>query len=109
VAKPAHYWGKKGCIRKNTVIACQDRYIHFLGKTTCGSIHDYQVLKNELEVNLGLFDSYKVLVDLGYLGMDKAYFYHIIQVAHGKPRKSKLHLTTRLSDEYKQKIKGMPR
>jgi DDE superfamily endonuclease len=96
---------KKRYTRKNTVIASQDRYIHFLGNTVCGSIHDYQLLKNELDVNLGLFDGYKTLVDLGYLGMDKAYFSDTIHLPHRKPRQSKLHPTTKLSQQHKQENK----
>ncbi|MGI4737105.1 MAG: hypothetical protein ACRYG7_18195 [Janthinobacterium lividum] len=34
-------------MRKNTLIADPARSIHYLGPTTCGSTHDYQVLKNE--------------------------------------------------------------
>ena len=86
-------------------MACKDRYIHFLGKTVCGSIHDYQLLKNELDVNLGLFDGYKILVDLGYLGMDKAYFSPTITLPHRKPRQSKLKPETRLSQQQQQENK----
>ena len=45
---------KKRLTRKNTLIADPSRYIHYLGPTTSGSIYDYQLLKNELNVNLGL-------------------------------------------------------
>src|SRR5688572_10803236 len=96
---------KKRYTRKNTIIASNDKYIHFLGKTVCGSIHDYELLKKELDVNLGLFDGYQTLVDLGYLGMDKAYFSPTISLPHRKPRKSKLHPITRLSEQEKQENK----
>ncbi|RZJ57629.1 MAG: hypothetical protein EOO55_02965 [Hymenobacter sp.] len=37
--------------------------------TTCKSTHDYQLLKNEFAVNLGLLDLFDLLADLGYLGL----------------------------------------
>ena len=61
------YSGKKRRTRKNTLIADPTRYSHYLGPTTCGSTHDYQLLKNEFAVNLGLLDLFELLADLGYL------------------------------------------
>jgi hypothetical protein len=86
-------------MRKNTLIASSDTYIRYLGKTVGGSIHDYQLLKSELDVNLGLFDDYETLVDLGYLGMDKAYFCASIHLPHRKPRKSKANPHTALTEQ----------
>jgi hypothetical protein len=92
---------KKRHTRKNTLIASTDRYIHYLGPTVCGCIHDYPLLKSEFEVNLGLFDDYQTVVDLGYLGMDKDYGGESIKLPHRKPRKSKKQPHTQLSEQQK--------
>lgn len=65
--RPADYSGKKRLTRKNTPIADTGRYIHYLGPTTSGAAHDYQRLKNEFNVNLGLLALFEPLADLGYL------------------------------------------
>ena len=41
----ADYSGKKRLTHKNTLIAGSSRYIHYLGPTTSGSTHDYQLPK----------------------------------------------------------------
>lgn len=87
---------------KNTLIAGEDTYIHYLGQTVRGSMHDYTLLKSEFDVNLGLFDDYRTLVDLGYLGMDKDYFTDSIQLPHRKLRKSKNKPHTELNQQQKQ-------
>lgn len=65
------------------------RYIHYLGPTTHGTTHDYQMLKTELDVNLGLLDLYQVLADLGYLGLVADYDLPPESLPHRKPRRSK--------------------
>jgi hypothetical protein len=90
---------KKRPTRKNTLISSLDTYIHYLGKTVCGSTHDYPLLKSEFDVNLGLFDDYSTLVDLGYLGMDKNYFSDSITLPHRKPRKSRKNPLTTLNEQ----------
>jgi hypothetical protein len=67
VERAADYSGKKRPTRKNTLIADPARYIHYLAPTTCGATHDYQLLKNEFDVNLCLLDLFDLLADLGYL------------------------------------------
>ena len=73
VDRPTDYSGKKRPTRKNTLICDPTRYIHYLGPTRCGATHDYQLLKNELDVNLGLLDLFALLADLGYLGLVRDY------------------------------------
>lgn len=67
---------------------------------------DYQLLKTEFDVNLGLFDDYETLVDLGYWGMDKDYFSTSIHLPHRKPRKSKTHPDTSLTRVQKRENKA---
>ena len=80
---------KKRYTCKNTLITSPDTYIHYLGQTVGGSVHDDELVKKDLEVNLGLFEGYGTLVDLGYLGLNKDYFCATIHLPHRKPRKSK--------------------
>ena len=89
VNRAADYSGKKRQTRKNTLIADQTRYSHYLGPTTCGATHDDQLLKNEFDVNLGLLDLFALLADLGYLGLVTDYDLPPYSLPHRKPRRSK--------------------
>ena len=101
-SKPLIILEKKRHTRKNTLISSKDTYIHYVGPTVCGSTHDYALVKSEFDVNLGLFDDYQTLVDLGYLGMDKDYFCPTIELPHRKPRKSKNNPHTQLTEQAKE-------
>lgn len=79
----------------------------FLGNTTEGSHHDYRILKEEFNVNLDLFASYYLLVDLGYLGIKKDYKAMDILIPHKKPRISKKNPSVELSKEQKNENKEM--
>ena len=84
--------------RKNTLIADPSRYIHYLGPTSSGTTHDYQMLKNEFDANLGLLDLWQILADLGYLGLVPDYDLAPESLPHRKPRRSKKHPLTALTD-----------
>ena len=88
---------KKRQTRKNTLLTDPTRYIHYLGPTTCGSTHDYQLLKNEFDVNLGLLDLFDLLADLGYLGLVADYDLPRQSLPHRKPRRSKKRPDTALT------------
>lgn len=53
----ADYSGKKRATRKNTLIIAQDRYTHYLEPTTSATTHDYRILQDEFDANLGLLCS----------------------------------------------------
>ena len=89
---------KKRFTRKNTLIADPARYIHYLGPTTCGATHDYQLLKKAFDANLGLRDLFKLLADLGYLGLVTDYDLPPESLPHRKPRRSKKHPDAALPD-----------
>ncbi|MGI4835944.1 MAG: transposase family protein [Janthinobacterium lividum] len=89
---------KKRLTRKNTLIADSNRSIHYLGPTTCGSTHDYQLLKNEFDVNLGLLDLFDLLADLGYLGLVTDYNLPPQSLPHRKPHRSKKRPNAALND-----------
>ena len=69
-----------------------------MGPTTCGSTHDYQLLKNEFDANLGLFDLFDLLADLGYLGLVADYEVALHSLPHRKPRRSKKRPAIALAD-----------
>jgi hypothetical protein len=72
------------------VIVTTLRQILFLGKTVDGCIHDYKLLKQELDKNQDWFITNKVYVDLGYVGIKKDYASSAsIFIPHKKSRKSK--------------------
>ena len=80
------------------MIADPTCYIHYLGPTTCGSTHDYQLLKNEFDANLGLLDLFDLLADLGYLGLVPDYDLPARSLPHRKPRRSKKRPDAALTD-----------
>jgi hypothetical protein len=84
------------------MISSTDRYIYYVGKTVGGTTHDYQAFKQEFDQHLGLLDTYQVLADLGYLGLPVNYGPGSIELPHRKPRRSKAHPDTCLTDEQKQ-------
>lgn len=91
---------------KNTVIITSLKQILFLGKTVDGSIHDYKLLKYELDVTQDWFKKTKVYVDLGYFGMQKDYLSSSsIFMPHKKPRKSKNNPKPSLTKQQKEENK----
>lgn len=97
-----HYSGKKKRHTvKNTVISTIDKVILFVGRTFTGRNHDYKMLKEELPPDLDWFSELKVLVDLGYLGIQSDYEGDDIDLPFKKPRKSKKNPEPQLTDEQK--------
>lgn len=86
---------------KNTVITTLDKFILFLGHTFTGRNHDYSMLKEEFPPDQDWFVELEVLVDLGYLGLQKDYAGEQLQVPTRKPRKSKANPEPKLTPEQK--------
>ncbi len=78
------------------------RYIHFLGITTQGSIHDMNLLNIDLLSKItNALKKIKILVDLGYLGIkDYTELEHLL-IPFKKNRKSKNNPKPQLTDEQK--------
>jgi hypothetical protein len=88
------------------VIVTTLRQILFLGKTVDGCIHDYKLLKQELDKNQDWFITNKVYVDLGYVGIKKDYASSAsIFIPHKKPRKSKNNPNPSLTKQQKEENK----
>jgi hypothetical protein len=86
----ALYSGKKKAHGiKNTVMSDENRYIHVLGLTTQGSMHDYQLLKLEWDTIQPWFANATVFADTAYIAMLKDYLFGDILVPFKKKRKPK--------------------
>ena len=86
------------------------RWIVFLGLTTQGSMHDYELLKEELCWYEGQKDWFKLLeifVDLGYKGIDKDFDIQKLNIPFRKPRKSKSNPNPELTPEHKEHNKAV--
>ena len=92
---------------KNMVMANVDKFILFLGQTFTGHNHDYTMLKTELPPDQDWFADIRVLVDLGYLGIQSDYEGDQIEVPHKKPRKSKKNPDPKLTDQQKADNKAL--
>lgn len=70
----ALYSGKRRCYTiKNTVISDQKRFIHFLGPTTQGNVHDLDLLRIDFHPRFDWFSKFDCIMDLGYLGFARDY------------------------------------
>lgn len=97
---------------KNTVISTIKRWIVFLGLTTQGSVHDYELLKEELGWYDGRKDWFRLLeifVDLGYVGIDKDFEVKKLNIPFKKPKKSKSNPEPKLTEEQKEHNKAVGR
>lgn len=92
---------------KNMVIARPDKFILFLGQTFTGHNHDYTMLKTELPPDQDWFTDVRVLVDLGYLGIQSEYAGEQIDIPHKKPRKSKTNPDPQLTDQQKAENRAL--
>lgn len=87
----ALYSGKQKCHTiKNTVITDKSKYIHFLGLTTQGSIHDLELIRIEFNPKLPWFAYLVCLVDLGYLGFKDDFCPKELEIPIKKPKNQEL-------------------
>ena len=92
---------------KNTVIATTGKMILFLGYTIFGSKHDYSLFKTEFAPDQAWFETFKLWVDLGYLGIKSDYQAVEIHIPHKKPRKSKANPAPTLTEAQKEENRLM--
>lgn len=109
-AQQEHYSGKKKRHTvKNSVIASLGQRILFLGYTVAGSHHDYGLLKTEFAPGQDWFATFKVWLDLGYLGFQTDYKTLELHIPHKKPRKSKANPKPTLTVEQKTQNRELSR
>ena len=108
---------KKRHTVKNTIIATACKWILFLGYTVAGSVHDYRRFKEEFPMPEGegedalaaWFERFVIWLDLGYLGIQKAYAAKEVKMPHKKPRKSKANPNPSLTEEQKAENRDISR
>jgi len=98
---------KKHHAAKNTVISDINKLILFLGYTVMGGIHDYRLLKQDFAPGMDWFITFRLWVDLGYIGIQNDYNHFEILIPHKKPRKSKANPVPELTDEQKTENREM--
>jgi len=97
-----HYSGKqKRHTLKNTTLTRLDTFIVFLGHTFSGHTHDYTMLKSEFPPEHDWFTELRVLVDLGYLGMQTDYRGERLEIPTRKPRQRRAPPAPQLTDAQK--------
>lgn len=92
------------------MITTLKRWIVFLGLTTQGAFHDYELLKEELHCYQGhtnWFEALEIFVDLGYLGIDKDFNIQKLHIPFKKPRKSTHNPNPKLTEQQKQHNKNV--
>lgn len=66
-----------------------------------GKENDFGIFKVEFKPGLGWFEKYKVIVDLGFVGIAKNYKINELLIGYKKPRKSKSNPNPKLTKEQK--------
>jgi hypothetical protein len=107
VQKEHHSGKKKQNTIKNTIITTFSYIVLYVGCTFSGKNHDYGMFKKEFDPKSSWFESFEVLVDLGYLGFDKDFKINNISIPHKKPRKSKNNPNPQLTQQQKDENRAM--
>jgi hypothetical protein len=99
------YSGKKGTHTDLALLLSDKKtWIYYVSNYYDGKNVDFGVLKQEFPPELPWFKRFKVLVDLGFIGIAKLYEIKELIIGEKKPRKSKKNLNSKLTEE--QKIKN---
>lgn len=102
---PLYSGKKKRFTVKNTVITTLKRWIVFVGLTTQGSMHDYELLKEEFhwyQNKNNWFEFLDVFLDLGYLGFEEDFKCLNVQIPFKRPKKLKNQPRPELPDDQKE-------
>ena len=91
------------------VLSDKKTWIYYVSKYYPGSNVDFGVLKEEFPPGKGWFKRVRLLVDLGFIGIDKLYEIKELIIGEKKPRKSKNNPNTQLSPEQKARNKEVSR
>ena len=99
------YSGKK-CTHTDLTLVLSDKrtWIYYASEYYNGKNVDFGVFKQEFPPEYPWFKNSKVLVDLGFIGIDKLYEIKELVIGEKKPRKSKENPNPKLTEE--QKIKN---
>jgi len=83
--------------------------IYYISNLYDGSQVDMGIIKKEFAPGEGWFKNHRLLVDLGFIGIEKVYEIKELVIGKKKPRKSKNNTTPELSKEQKEKNREVSR
>ena len=84
------------------VMSDKKKQIYYVSKLYDGSNVDFGLLKNEFPPEYDWFRNVKLLVDLGFVGIEKIYNIKELIIGEKKKSKSKSNPNSRLTDEQKE-------
>jgi hypothetical protein len=99
----ALYSGKRRCNTvKNMIISDSKRFIHFLGPTTQGNVHDLDLLRIDFHPRFDWFSTFDCIMDLGYIGFARDYATKSLKMPTKMTKKQ-----PKLNEEQKQNNKAI--
>ena len=102
--------GKKGTHTDIALLLSDKRtQIYYVSKYYDGKHVDMGILKKEFNVEQSWFKKFKVLFDLGFVGVGKLYEFKELIIGERKPRRSKSNPNPELSKEQKALNKAVSR
>ena len=84
------------------VLSDKNRWIYYVSELYPGSQVDMGILKKEFAPGLGWFKNHRLLVDLGFVGIEKHYEIKDLVIGFKKPRKSKNNPNPKLTQDQKK-------
>ena len=87
------------------VMSDKKKWIYYVSKLFDGSNVDFGLLKSEFPPDQDWFRNVRLLLDLGFVGVDKIYNIKELLIGEKKKRKSKSNPISKLSDEQKERNK----
>ena len=81
------------------VFSDRRRFIYYLSRLYEGSNVDFGLLKKEFPPEKGWFKNQRVVIDLGFVGIEKVYEIKEVVIGFRRPRKSKDNPTPKLTKE----------
>lgn len=84
------------------LISNKQRYIYYVSNLYEGSAVDYGIMKKEFSPEKKWFRNKKVVVDLGFIGIDKDYKIKELMIGNKKPRKSNNNPNPKLTKKEKE-------
>lgn len=84
------------------VLSDRSTWIHYVSRLYEGSNVDFSVLKQEFQPGKEWFEKFKVIVDLGFVGIAKEFEIKKLVIGIKKPRKSKNNPNPELTEEQKE-------
>ena len=84
------------------VLSDKNRWIYYVSELFPGSQVDIGILKKEFPPGLGWFKTHRLLVDLGFVGIEKYYEIKNLVIGFKKPRRSKKNPNPKLTEAQKE-------